>query len=189
MLPWPGPGRSGVRSKPAVPAAFRPDCLARTAHIRQPALGSWRGDWALCLAAAILSICCSGEGIVDSSSPDASCFTDPTLAFDPKLSCIQEMVFTPRCAKPSCHINPGAAQGMDLSEGQAFASTVGKLTLSDPNFLRVDPGDPTNSYVIMKLLGDPRIVGSRMPADAPPFLTQGEIDPISAWIALGAGDN
>ena len=78
---------------------------------------------------------------------------------------------------------------MDLSEGQAFSNIVGKQALHDFTFLRVDPGDPDDSYIIMKVEADPRIFGARMPRDGPPFLDQKDIDPIRAWIAMGALDN
>ena len=46
------------------------------------------------------------------------------------------------------------------------------------------PGDP-DSYLIHKLEAAPGIVGERMPRNAGPFLTAGQISIIRRWIELG----
>ena len=52
-------------------------------------------------------------------------------------------------------------------------------------FLRVNPGKPSSSYMILKLKGAPVIVGDQMPLDLPP-LDRATIDTIAEWIAQGA---
>ncbi len=66
---------------------------------------------------------------------------------------------------------------------------MGRRATQNSNFFRVAPGSPNNSYIVMKMEGDPRIFGGRMPRGGPPFLPQAEIDPIRAWISMGALDN
>jgi len=54
--------------------------------------------------------------------------------------------------------------------------------------LRVKPGDPDDSYVVLKLQGDPRIVGERMPFGGP-YLSASDIQAVRDWIAAGAKDD
>jgi len=54
-------------------------------------------------------------------------------------------------------------------------------------FLRVDPGKPENSFLIVKLDGPPPGEGSRMPLTGA-LLTDAEVQLISDWIAQGASD-
>jgi len=65
---------------------------------------------------------------------------------------------------------------------------VGVQSVQDPNFDRVTPGNPDDSYLIMKLEGDPRITLDQMPKNGPP-LSQAEIDVIREWIQRGAFDD
>jgi hypothetical protein len=51
--------------------------------------------------------------------------------------------------------------------------------------LRVNPGNPTLSYIIQKLEGSPGISGQRMPFGGP-YLDQPTIDVIAQWITDGA---
>jgi len=78
---------------------------------------------------------------------------------------------------------------MDLSDGLAWSNIVDVASAEDPNLNRVQPGDPDNSYLVLKLEGSPRILGGQMPQDGPPFLSQAEIDAIRQWILDGAQDN
>ena len=103
---------------------------------------------------------------------------------------------------------------MNLSQGYATASLVNVPSTLDPRFLRVSPRDAVNSYLYMKVVGDPRIgipvsgtcsastltscasdadcpagqacslTGERMPKNAPP-LSQEELSAIADWIADG----
>jgi hypothetical protein len=50
---------------------------------------------------------------------------------------------------------------------------------------RVKPGDPNNSYIILKLQGSAGIVGQQMPYGGP-YLPQSTIDVIKQWITNGA---
>ena len=70
----------------------------------------------------------------------------------------------------------------------AWSNIVGVASAEMPNLNRVTPGDPDNSYLIMKLEGNPAILGNRMP-DGGPYLSQAEIDVIRRWIRDGAHDD
>jgi len=137
----------------------------------------------------LLALCvtaCAGDGIRDPTGPGPMCADVPP--FRPTLDCIQQFVFTPTCARAGCHLNPGAQQGMDLSDGTAYANIVGVRSVEDPTLDRVHPGDPDNSYLVLKLEGSLLISGDRMPPGGP-YLSQVEIDVIRQWILDGAPEN
>jgi len=124
--------------------------------------------------------------------PGVGCFSDPAGdmlggEIEPTLSSIQEHVFTPTCAVSGCHAPP-AQLDLDLSPGNAHASLVGVASVEQPSRNRVTPGDAVESYLYMKVTGDPRISGDRMPAGGAP-LSAGEIEAIRAWIEDGAADD
>jgi len=130
---------------------------------------------------------CAGEGIPDLVGPGPTC-TD-VLPFRPELHCIQQFVFTPSCAKAGCHVNPQAQVGMDLSDGIAWSNIVGVASVDIPSINRVQPGDPNNSYLVLKIEGNSVIFGARMPQDGPPYLSQAQIDAIRQWVLDGAQDD
>ena len=128
----------------------------------------------------LLAASCGGDGVV-------SMVGGPPAPDAPTLSELQSSVFTPRCAFPGCHAPPVPEQGMDLSVGSTFASTVGVDSTELSGFKRVAPDNAADSYLYMKVAGDPRIVGERMPFGG--MLTAEEIEGVRAWIDAGALDN
>ena len=116
---------------------------------------------------------------------DGTEIVDKTLggrALDPTLASIQEHVFTPICT--DCHV-PGGQGPMPLDSASAsYQSLVNQPSL-EVGLLRVAPGDPANSYLVIKLQGAPGIVGERMPLGKAP-LTPEQIQAIVDWIASGA---
>ena len=54
-----------------------------------------------------------------------------------------------------------------------------------PDFLRVNPGNPDESYMVLKIEGAPGIEGGQMPLGETP-LPQATIDAIRQWITNGA---
>lgn len=101
------------------------------------------------------------------------------------LSDIQAQVFTPICS--GCHTGGGYTlpSVMDLTSEQAtYNSLVGVNSLSIDGLLRVEPGDPQQSFLLHKLEGT-QAAGSRMPLRGT-RLSDETIQSISQWIALGA---
>ena len=102
---------------------------------------------------------------------------------------LQEKIFTPSCALPSCH--GGANQGaLTLTAGSAYANLVGvapsNMAAHDAGLLRVAPGDPTRSFLLDKLEGTlSPDEGTPMPQTGSP-LPPTRIDLIRRWIAAGA---
>ena len=101
---------------------------------------------------------------------------------------LQTQIFTPICS--GCHTGVGTTLpgSMNLTAGNAFASLVNVASVEQPTLMRVNPGNPSSSYIIQKLEGASGITGSRMPLGGP-FLDQATIDEVVNWIAQGAPNN
>ena len=86
------------------------------------------------------------------------------------------------CSKiDGCH--GGGAGQMGTSPTHEFASMIDVPSVEQPGMLRVLPGDPSHSYVFLKMACDGGIVGACMPF--------GAYDPVMArafhdWIEAGA---
>ncbi|MCH8171128.1 MAG: hypothetical protein IIB07_08390 [Bacteroidetes bacterium] len=100
-----------------------------------------------------------------------------------KFSEIQSKIFNKSCALSGCHVT--GVQSPNLS-GNAYNVIVSKASTQGFNY--IEPGNPSQSYLYLKLIGANNISGSRMPRNAPP-LGQSVIDSISAWIMNGALNN
>ena len=123
---------------------------------------------------------CAGDGVV-------SMVGGPPPSNAPTLTSLQSSIFSPKCAVPGCHTAPAPEQGMDLTEGHTYAFTIGVDSNELSGFKRVVPGDAADSYLYMKLAGDPRIVGERMPFGG--MLTAAEIESVKQLIDAGAQNN
>jgi len=140
---------------------------------------------ALMLAAGISAGCGGGGYGDDNGAPPEP--PPPPSSFGPNFSEIQDEVFTPTCAVSGCHTGAGAPEGLRLDEANSFGMLVDVASTQVPSILRVEPGDPDNSYLIQKLEGTAS-VGVRMPEGGPP-LAQDSIDVIRQWIIDGAIDD
>ena len=96
---------------------------------------------------------------------------------------IQENVFTPICSP--CHSGASAPEGLMLDAAHSYNLLVGVPSTEVPTFDRVKAGDPTNSYIIIKLTNGAGIVGNQMPLGEKP-LPPATIAAISQWITNGA---
>lgn len=97
-------------------------------------------------------------------------------------------IFTANCAVAGCHTPPSLAAGQNLSAGQAYANIVNVPSSQLQGWVRVAPGDTTNSLLYRKIRDVTPPVGDRMPAGRPP-LSAGDIATIRDWILSGAPDN
>lgn len=126
----------------------------------------------------LLTYC--GDNITESTP---SIDENEALDVAPTFSEIQSNVFNKSCAFSGCHasgsVNP------DLS-GNAHANIVSKTSSTGMDYIK--PNDPTNSYLLQKIIGSSSISGSRMPQGSSP-LSQGTIDSITEWINNGAKNN
>jgi len=138
--------------------------------------------WAAVLAAAVAAGCTgNGEGLDQNGQPLGS--GSPGGALTPDFTSIQDNVFTPICTR--CHIGASAPMGLQLDAAHSYALLVGVPSVEQPNVLRVSPGNPDASYIVLKLEGASGISGGRMPLGGP-YLPQSTIDVIRQWITDGA---
>ena len=90
-----------------------------------------------------------------------------------------------------CHGGPTPSEGLDLTAEDAYAQLLSP-SIQEPGMKLVEPGDPEASYLWLKLLGGPGIVGKAMPIDplnGTRMLRPSELDDIKAWIENGAVEN
>ncbi len=129
----------------------------------------------LALPLATLATGCGG------SSGDLTGTTGAVTLLD-----VQTQVFTPRCANSGCHVGTTAPFGLDLSSvATSSATLIDVASVEVPGFNRVDPHNAVDSYVTMKVTGDPRILGDPMPLSGGP-LSDGDLLLITTWINDGA---
>ena len=100
------------------------------------------------------------------------------------LAELQTEIFGSICSE--CHIGSGAPQGLRLdSEQNSFDFLVNVTANEAPGLLRVNPGNPDDSYLVQKIEGAPTIVGGQMPLNRDP-LTPEQRNKVRAWISNGA---
>ena len=92
---------------------------------------------------------------------------------------VQETIFDVSCALSGCH---GDSAWPNLSAEQAYDNIV-RLE-SSRGMALVEPGDPDNSYLYLKLLADADIDGVRMPPNGP-YLTPAALETVRTWIEKG----
>jgi len=104
------------------------------------------------------------------------------------LTMLQGSIFTARCS--GCHTGAGASLPgvQNLTTGNTYANIVGVASIEQPAFVRIAPGDPDNSYLVLKVQGSAGISGVQMPASGA-HLTQTEIDLLRGWVVAGAQNN
>jgi hypothetical protein len=135
-------------------------------------------------------VACPGGGDDDSGEPDAISATCMEATTHSDYEWLQEKVFTPSCsAFNSCHKGAALeAGGMSLEPAQTIPQNVGVDSELFPQFKRIAPGDPANSYMMI-ILG-----GANGPLDAEvgtmpynnPRLCNEKIQAVGRWIEAGA---
>jgi hypothetical protein len=124
----------------------------------------------------------NGEPIGSASGGSSSGSSTVTADFQS----ISDNVFTPICSK--CHIGASAPEGLQLDAAHAYNMLVGVPSVEEPNLLRVNPGNPDESYMVLKIEGAPGIDGAQMPFGETP-LPQATIAAIRQWITNGAAND
>jgi Big-like domain-containing protein len=124
----------------------------------------------------------SGDGVAGGDFLAQFTIATP-VALVPTLDSIQATVFTPSCAGSACHDAVASAAALDLSSADAsFMNLVGVASQQQAAILRVEAGDPANSYLVMKIEG---AAGTRMPLGGV-ALDAAVIANIRQWITDGA---
>jgi hypothetical protein len=138
----------------------------------------------LTLIAIVLTTGCAGNGNgLDQNGQPIGSSGGGSATVTADFQSIQDNVFTPICSK--CHIGAGAPEGLQLDAAHSYNLLVGVPSVEDSSLLRVDPGNPDGSYMVLKLEGASGIVGGRMPLGETP-LPQATITAIRSWIMNGA---
>lgn len=110
-----------------------------------------------------------------------SCGTD-TVSFANDV----QPILTASCAGSMCHDADMPKEGLDLSAGSAHAALTGGMSEDcTPGRALVVPGQPSESYLMSKLLGTELCGGNRMPPN-PTGLAEDKIKTIADWICGGA---
>jgi hypothetical protein len=99
-------------------------------------------------------------------------------------------IFTNNGAKTctNCHVGSFPSGTLNLTAPQAYNNLVNVASSERANFKRVLPNNAADSYLFMKVTGDSRITGTRMP-QAGGNLTAADIELIRQWINAGALNN
>ena len=145
--------------------------------------GSWVGvTLGLVIAVWVVSSLAQTPPAVSGASPSAATF-----------STLSDTIFTPvGCAAAFCHGGDAPAGALQLgSRDRAYDALVGVpaagAACADRGLLRVAPGDPDSSLLLLKLTTEPPC-GVAMPApDA--LLSDSQVAAIRRWIEVGAPDN
>jgi hypothetical protein len=136
--------------------------------------------------ALLVALAACGGGGEDAPPPT----TPPPAGLQPTLASIQANVFTPSCAKSTCHTGTNAMPpaGLILDSGSSWVNLVNMLSSQNAAFTRVIPMNANDSLLIQKL-ENRAPVGGPMPDDGPPYLQQATINVIRQWIDDGAQNN
>ncbi|HEX7153902.1 MAG TPA: hypothetical protein VF618_20600 [Thermoanaerobaculia bacterium] len=132
------------------------------------------------LALTLLAVMGCGQLNELPTDPGGGDPVDPSATF----TRVQNEVFTPTCALIGCHDPIGQQQGLVLTAGRAYAATVNVPSTQNPALRRVQPGDPTSSYLYRKITGA-GISGERMPQGLP-ALDEARLRLVRDWIRRGA---
>lgn len=95
-------------------------------------------------------------------------------------------IFDQSCASGGCHGGANPAAELDLSAG-AVADNLRRASVQNPEQQLVEPGNPTNSYLMTKLT-DNGVAGVQMPKGGEP-LDETSIGIIRQWISEGAAND
>ena len=100
------------------------------------------------------------------------------------FSAVQQQIFTQSCAFSGCHGGDSPAQGLSLAAGDAYDEIV-NVPSNQSSLDLIEPSQPDDSYLYLKVTGDSSITGSRMPRGGA-ALSQQLLDLLRDWIERGA---
>jgi hypothetical protein len=83
-----------------------------------------------------------------------------------------------------CHSPPAPSASLDLTAGTGYGALVGVPSEQCAQRLLVSPGNPGESYLLDKIVGQNLCSGTQMPKSAP--LSASQIQAVSDWICTGA---
>jgi hypothetical protein len=136
------------------------------------------------VAAALALVACAD---FDPASPPVA---PDELVATPSFTRDVQPIFTARCATASCHNLVTHQRDLTLAAGHAYNQLVGVPAVLAPQYDRVTPGDPHQSWLYRMIAADPALRPgvARMPLGRAP-LTDNQIATIVNWIVQGASPN
>ena len=118
------------------------------------------------------------------------CEAAPNASF----AAIQSVIFDGKgCSNSGCHRGSGAANGMNLSSGNAYAAIVNVTARAGAGLKRVLPGEADNSFLYRKVAartkpGSFTVAGSPMPLTGS-ALSANQLAALALWIDAGAPES
>jgi len=85
------------------------------------------------------------------------------------------------CGVTGCHSGKYPAAGLNFEPEKFLATVLNAPSQELPGLKIVNSGNPENSYLLMKIMGDPQIKGQRMPFKRDPLKNE-EIQAIRDWL-------
>lgn len=113
----------------------------------------------------------------------AACGAEPEEPVAATQSDIQAKIFNQNCTLSGCH-DATAEGGLDLRAANMRANTIDAPSEKSP-LVRIAPGDPDNSFLVIKLENPTGSQGDLMPLGGR-RLSEARIQSIRDWIAAGA---
>jgi hypothetical protein len=115
----------------------------------------------------------------------------------PTLASIQDEVFSPSCSLGSCHSSESHNADLILEPDTAYAELVGvdpqNAAALEAGMKRVDPGDPDNSLLYLKVMpgiaGHAEDFGDPMPWGSDDGAEPDVVEAIRGWIEDGASES
>src|SRR5580692_10593519 len=108
------------------------------------------------VASVLMLGACGGDSMPSSATPASSSSSPPMMASGsgpPPLMAtfdsIQANIFTPICA--GCHGGANPAENLDLDATHSYNDLINVPSTEDPSIVRVKPGDPSQSYLVLHL--------------------------------------
>lgn len=137
----------------------------------------------LAMALALPLLACNGDGGTGLDGDGREIEENPSFATD-----INEIFQRRGCTASNCHGASGGQAGLELTASASanYAELVSVQATSE-NFLRVEPGNATDSYIVIKLEGR-QSVGGQMPLNGA-ALDNIDLTNIKNWINNGALNN
>lgn len=126
----------------------------------------------------LLTACNGGGPSIDAAPPgDATWSPKCYEAMDHSdFAWIEENVFRGSCASfMSCHDSQNPAGGLDLTAGNAYGELVNVPSFYFTDWMRVTPGDPEASYLMVRL---------RCTTDEDPYVAQCESGPLDGGVLM-----
>ncbi len=145
-----------------------------------------RNFYAFFVAGLATAACGAGDSPTTSTEITQPVADTRTIQADPSFQSVVQEVFDRRgCSSVACH-GSALSGGLDLRTGASYAALVNVPAVAELG-LRVTPGDPDMSYLVVKLEGR-QAVGSAMPQGAA-SLDEIDLTNIRNWILQGAENN